>query len=24
VIRISDPQDGYGHYDFDVVFDRNR
>jgi hypothetical protein len=24
VIRINDPQDGYGHYDFDVVFDRNR
>ncbi len=24
VIRISDPQDGYGHYDFDIVFDRNR
>ena len=24
VIRITDPQDGYGHYDFDVVFDRNR
>ena len=24
VIRITDPQDGYGHYDFDVVFDRSR
>jgi hypothetical protein len=24
VIQISDPQDGYGHYDFDVVFDRTR
>ena len=24
VIRISDPQAGYGHYDFDVVFDRGR
>lgn len=24
VIRISDPQEGYGHYDFDVVFDRRR
>jgi hypothetical protein len=24
VIRVNDPQTGYGHYDFDVVFDRNR
>ena len=24
VIQITDPQDGYGHYDFDVVFDRRR
>jgi hypothetical protein len=24
VIRISDPQDGYGHYAFDVVYDRPR
>jgi hypothetical protein len=24
VIRINDPQSGYGHYDFDVVFDRAR
>jgi len=24
VIQVSDPQDGYGHYDFDVVFDRRR
>lgn len=24
VIQINDPQTGYGHYDFDVVFDRNR
>jgi hypothetical protein len=24
VIRINDPDAGYGHYDFDVVFDRNR
>jgi hypothetical protein len=24
VIEVSDPQDGYGHYDFDVVFDRPR
>ena len=24
VIRINDPQEGYGHYDFDVVFDRTR
>lgn len=24
VIQINDPQSGYGHYDFDVVFDRNR
>jgi hypothetical protein len=23
VIRVNDPQPGYGHYDFDVVFDRN-
>jgi hypothetical protein len=22
VIRVNDPQSGYGHYDFDVVFDR--
>ena len=24
VIRVNDPQAGYGHYDFDIVFDRNR
>jgi len=24
VIRINDPEEGYGHYDFDVVFDRRR
>lgn len=24
VIRVNDPQPGYGHYDFDVVFDRDR
>jgi hypothetical protein len=24
VIRVNDPEPGYGHYDFDVVFDRNR
>jgi hypothetical protein len=24
VIRVNDPQAGYGHYDFDVVFDRDR
>lgn len=24
VIRVNDPQNGYGHYDFDVVFDRQR
>jgi len=23
VIRVNDPQPGYGHYDFDLVFDRN-
>lgn len=22
VIRVNDPQPGYGHYDLDVVFDR--
>jgi hypothetical protein len=24
VIRVNDPQPGYGHYDFDIVFDRAR
>jgi hypothetical protein len=24
VIRVNDPQTGYGHYDFDVVYDRPR
>lgn len=24
VIRIDDPDEGYGHYDFDVVYDRTR
>jgi hypothetical protein len=24
VIRIDDPDEGYGHYDFDVVYDRDR
>ncbi len=24
VIRVNDPQGGYGHYDFDVVYDRRR
>jgi hypothetical protein len=24
VIRVNDPQAGYGHYDFDIVFDRDR
>jgi hypothetical protein len=24
VIRIDDPDEGYGHYDFDVVYDRQR
>ena len=24
VIRVNDTSNGYGHYDFDVVFDRGR